>query len=153
MDNLQELRSLLEASGDPDNPTPEQLEQLLERAEQIGVVGLSRFPEKAARRVPSYLAAKGYDVVPINPNAQRIFGRDVYGTLSEVPDELDLVIVFRPSGEAGRFVKEAAARPERPAIWLQEGIFADPEVSAARANGILAIQDLCAFKVHRALHG
>jgi len=153
MDNLQELRGLLEASGDPDNPTPQQLEQLLERAEHIGVVGLSRFPEKAARRVPSYLAAKGYDVVPINPNARRIFGRDVYESLSDVPDALDLVIVFRPSGEAGRFVTEAAARPERPAIWLQEGIFADPEISAARAKGILAVQDLCAFKVHRALHG
>lgn len=153
MDNLQELRSLLEASGDPDNPTPEQLEQLLERARHIGVVGLSRFPEKAARRVPSYLAAKGYDVVPINPNARRIFGRDVYETLSDVPDALDLVIVFRPSSEAGRFVTEAAGRPERPAIWLQEGIFADPEIAAARAKGLLAVQDLCVFKVHRALHG
>jgi predicted CoA-binding protein len=152
MDNRHELRGLLEASGDPDNPTPEQLEQLLERTERIGVVGLSRFPEKAARRVPSYLAAKGYDVVPINPNARRIFGRDVYESLSDVPDALDLVIVFRPSGEAGRFVTEAAARPERPAIWLQEGIFAHPEISAARAKGILAVQDLCAFKAHRALH-
>lgn len=153
MENLAEVHQLLAASSDEDNPSPETLKELLGRVEHIGVIGLSRFPEKAARRVPSYLAAKGYDVIPINPNAERIFGREVYATLAEVPEELDLVIVFRPSDEAGRFVAEAAQRPERPAIWLQEGIRADAEVAAARAEGITAVQDLCAFRVHRALEG
>jgi predicted CoA-binding protein len=151
MDNLEEVRRLLAASGDESNPGPEELHALLERTERIGVIGLSRFPEKAARRVPSYLAAKGYDIVPINPHADRIFGRDVYASLADVPGELDLVIVFRPSEEAGAFVEEIARRPERPAIWLQEGIRADAAVTAARAEGIMAVQDLCAFRVHRAL--
>jgi len=151
MENLQEVSRLLAASADDGNPSPGKLQELLEQAEQIGVVGLSRFPEKAARRVPSYLAAKGYNVIAINPNAERIFGRAVYDRLSDVPDELDLVIVFRPSGEAGRHVAEAAQRPERPAIWLQEGIFAGEEIATARADGITAIQDLCVFRVHRAL--
>ena len=64
---------------------------------------------------------------------------------------VDLVIVFRPSDQAGRFVTEAAARPERPAIWLQTGIRADEEIAAARADGLLAVQDLCSFRVHLAL--
>ena len=151
MENLQEVSRLLAASADDGNPSPEELQELLERVEHIGVIGLSRSPEKAARRVPSYLAAKGYNVIPINPNAERIFGRAVYDRLSDVPDELDLVIVFRPSDEAGRHVAEATLRPERPAIWLQEGIFADEEIAIARADGITAIQDLCVFRVHRAL--
>lgn len=153
MDGTHEVRHLLSASRDAGNPTPEQLEDLLRRVERIGVIGLSRFPEKPARRVPSYLAAKGYDVVPINPNAQRIFGRDVYDRLGDVPGELDLVIVFRPSDEAGQHVRAAMERPEKPAIWLQEGIMAQPEVDAARARGITAVQDMCSFKVHRALFG
>jgi predicted CoA-binding protein len=153
MDDLQEVQRLLSASADESNPSAGQLHDLLERAERIGVVGISRFPEKAARRVPSYLAAKGYDIVPINPNATRILGRDVYDTLSDVVEPLDLVIVFRPSAEAGGHVAEAAARPERPAIWLQEGIVADEATAAARADGILVIQDMCAFKVPRALYG
>lgn len=153
MDDLQEVSRLLAASSDEDNPSPEELRQLLERVEHIGVIGLSRFTEKAARRVPSYLAAKGYDVIPINPNATRVLGRNAYDRLSDVPDELDLVIVFRPSEEAGAHVAEAAQRPERPAIWLQEGVVAADEISAARADGITAVQDLCAFLVHRALEG
>jgi len=96
MDQLQELRLVLEASDDADNPGARELRDLMERVERIGVIGLSRFPEKPARRVPSYLAAKGYEIVPINPNADRILGQDVYERLSDVPDELDMVMVFRP---------------------------------------------------------
>lgn len=150
---LEEVRQLLAASGDDDNPSAEELHELLEGATRIGVIGLSRFPEKAARRVPSYLAAKGYDVVPINPHADRILGKEAYDTLADVPGELDMVIVFRPSEEAGRHVREAMERPERPAIWLQQGIFAPEEIADARAAGVRAVQDLCSFQVHRALYG
>jgi uncharacterized protein len=151
-DSLTELRHLLADSSDPQNPTAEELRDLFDAVRRIAVVGLSRFPEKAARRVPSYLAAKGYDIVPINPNAERILGKPAYDTLRDVPGQLDMVVIFRPSAEAGAHVREAAGRPERPAIWLQEGIRADEEVAAARADGITAVQDLCTFKVHRALN-
>jgi predicted CoA-binding protein len=153
MDDLQELRMVLAASADEANPGAEELRDLLERVQRIGVVGLSRFPEKAARRVPSYLAAKGYEVVPINPNADRILGKEVFDSLSDVPGDLDMVLVFRPSDEAPRHVRDALDRPEKPAIWLQEGIFAPAEIEAAREAGVTAVQDLCAFKVHRALYG
>lgn len=153
MDRLIELRQVLAASADPHNPGAAEFRALLDQVERIGVIGLSRFPAKAARRVPSYLAAKGYEIVPINPNAERILGRDAYARLGDVQEPLDMVLIFRPSEEAGPLVAEAARRPERPAVWLQEGIFAEPEVAAARTAGVMAVQDLCAFKVHRALYG
>ena len=153
MDELHELRSVLADSVDAENPGPEELRDLFDRVERIAVIGLSRFPEKPARRVPSYLAAKGYEIVPVNPHAERVLGRDAYDRLSDVPGELDMVIVFRPSDEAGRHVRDALDRPERPAVWLQEGIVAPDEVAVARASGVTAVQDLCSFKVHRALRG
>ena len=145
------LRRVLDASSDPDNPSAEELDEFLHRARRIAVIGLSRDPEKAARRVPSYLAAKGYEIIPVNPHAERILGRDSYPDVTIVPGKLDAVIVFRPSEVAGDFVKDIMARPDRPAIWLQEGIRADEEIAEARAQGTLAVQDLCAYKVHRAL--
>jgi hypothetical protein len=141
----------LQESTDPDNPSAEVLRALFERVQRIAVIGLSRSPDKAARRVPSYLAAKGYDVIPVNPNADRILGKQAYPTLSAVQDPVDLVVIFRPSDQAGPFVAEAAARPERPAIWLQQGIRADPEIRAAREAGSIAVQDMCSYRVHRAL--
>jgi hypothetical protein len=152
VDSVAELRALLEGSSDPGNPGAEELRELFDTVQRIAVIGLSRFPEKPARRVPSYLAAKGYDIVPVNPHAERILGKQAYRSLSDVPGPLDMVVIFRPSAQAGAFVTEAAARPERPAIWLQQGIRADEEIAGARAEGITAVQDLCTYRVHRALY-
>jgi hypothetical protein len=119
----------------------------------MAVVGLSRDPAKAARRVPSYLAAKGYDVIPVNPNADRILGKEALDHLDDVTEPVDLVLVFRPSEEAAEVIKAAAARGEKPLIWLQEGIRADEAAREARAGGLVVVQDLCIFKVHRTLEG
>ena len=139
-------------SSDPENPPPEKIRDLFERLHRIAVVGLSRDPAKAARRVPSYLAAKGYEIIPVNPHADRMLGREAVASLSEIREYLDMVLVFRPSLEAGAIIEEAAARAGRPAIWLQEGIRADAQARKAREEGRLVIQDLCTYKVHRALY-
>jgi predicted CoA-binding protein len=152
MHSLDALEVLLGESSDPHNPSAGEIHQLFERMRRLAVVGISRDPTKAARRVPSYLAAKGYEVIPVNPHAERILGRIAHPTLTDVLEPVDAVVVFRPSGQAGAIVDEATTRRERPAIWLQEGIRADPETARARALGFLVVQDLCAYKVHRALY-
>lgn len=151
MEPLQELTRLLEESSDPDNPPAEAIRTLFEKAWRIAVVGLSRDPAKAARRVPAYLAAKGFGIVPVNPHADRILGRPAHATLTAVEEPVDMVILFRPSDQVGPFVREAMARPEEPAIWLQEGITAPDEVAEARAAGRMVVQDVCSYKAHRAL--
>jgi len=151
MDRIDSVRLLLRESSDRDNPPAEGVAALFERLSRIAVVGLSRNPAKAARRVPSYLAAQGYEIYPVNPHAERLLGRPASATLSEVPDALDMVVVFRPSAEAGAVVREAMGLEGGPAIWLQEGIRADREAAEARAAGRFVVQDLCTYKVHRAL--
>jgi uncharacterized protein len=145
------LERTLAWSSDRSNPGMQEIVDLLHRVKRIAVVGMSRDPEKPARRIPAYLAVAGYEVIPVNPNATRIIGKDVYASLAEVPGELDLVVMFRPSDQVGPFVDEAAGRPERPAIWLQEGITAEEEVKRARDSGLVVVQDLCIYKVHRLL--
>ena len=145
------LERVLSASSDRENPGPKELGELLGGVRRIAVIGMSRFPEKPARRVPAYMAAHGYDVVPVNPNAERVAGRTAYATLDDVPGDVDMVMIYRPSDQAGAFVRQALERPERPAIWLSEGIRSDPEISEARRLGVTAVQDLCAYKVHVAL--
>jgi predicted CoA-binding protein len=150
-DEAETLRGVLSASTDPENPGARELRDVLERARRIAVVGLSRFPEKPSLRVPAYFVSRGYEVVPVNPNAERVLGRQAYPKLADVPGDVDLVMIFRPSDQAGAFVHEALARPERPAIWLSEGIRADAAVADARSRGVTAIQDLCPYKVHSRL--
>lgn len=153
MNRIAEIQRLLEKSSDGSNPTAEALVEILRDVQHIAVVGLSRYLEKPARRVPSYLAAKGFDVIPVNPKADRLLGRRSWHTLGEVPDALDMVLVFRPAPEAADVVEQAMARPERPVIWLQAGIRAPEAVANARAAGHVVVHDLCIFRVHRVLVG
>jgi predicted CoA-binding protein len=148
---VNEIQAILSESRDRENPGADELRDLLVRTRRIAVVGLSRFPEKPSLRIPAYMVSRGYVVVPVNPHAERVLNQKAYPTLSEVPDAVDLVMIFRPSDQAGAFVSEALARPERPAIWLSEGIRADREIAEARRRGVPAVQDLCAYKVHSAL--
>jgi predicted CoA-binding protein len=151
MNATERLEALLNESGDRDNPDPKQLKEIMDSVRSIAVVGISRNPEKPARRVPSYLAAKGYDVIPINPFVDEILGKKAKDTLEEVSDPVDMVLVFRPSEEAAEILAIAMIREEKPVIWLQKEIRADDVADRARAAGITVVQDLCAYEVHKAL--
>ncbi len=153
MDVLERMQSILDESGDPGNPGPEEIKEILESVRSIAVVGISRNPEKAARRVPAYLAARGYDIVPVNPMVEEILGKKARSSLQEVSEPVDMVLVFRPSEEAAKIAEVALARPEHPVIWLQEEIRADDVASRARSQGRIFVQDLCAFKMHKAMLG
>lgn len=145
------MQEVLDASTDGENPDPEGIRKIMETVRTIAVVGISRDPSKAARRVPAYLASKGYEIIPVNPFVDRILGQEARDSLQEVEETLDMVLVFRPSEEAGRIAEIAMARDEKPVIWLQQGIKADPVASRARALGLTVVQDLCAYEVHEAL--
>ena len=153
MPALVALQRILDASGAPDNPTAEELSELFATVRTIAVIGMSRDPAKAARRGPSYLATKGYEVIPVNPLAERILGRTAYATVSDVPQDIDLVEIFSPSESAGTCVAEATRLAGKPAIWLQEGIWARTAVDAARRKGFMVVQNMCTYRVHGALHG
>lgn len=151
MDATAALEGILAHSGDENNPGPEAVRGIMESVKRIAVVGISRNPEKAARRVPSYLAAQGYDIVPVNPFVDEILGKTAVDSLDEVTDPVDMVLVFRPSEEAAVIAETALARPEKPVVWLQQGILAPEVARRARDQGFTMVQDLCAYEVHQAL--
>lgn len=151
MDPMTRLQGILAASADRENPSPDELKEMMDSVRTIAVVGISRNPEKPARRVPSYMAAKGYEVIPVNPFVDRVLGKEAKDSLPEVTAPVDMVLVFRPSDEAAKIAEVAMARAEKPIIWLQEGIQADQVAARAREAGITVVQDLCIYKVHKAI--
>jgi predicted CoA-binding protein len=127
-----------------------ELREILDH-DRIAVVGCSGTPGKAAHDVPHYLHRQGYDVVPVNPYADEIFGREAYDSLSAVPGEVDIVDVFRPSEEVSGIVDEAVDREDVAVIWLQLGIHDDAAVERAEADGRQVVQDMCMKPTHRRL--
>ena len=154
MEDREHLERVLRSSGDwANNPGPDEMRDLIRGTDSIAVVGMSRDPMKPARRVPSYLTAMGAHVIPINPLAGRMLGTPARKSLEDVPEPVDMVKIFRPSNQVAPFIRAAAARPERPVIWLPEGVGDDVAVAEARAAGLVVVQDLCIYQVHRAMGG
>lgn len=116
--------------------------QVLADAHTIAVVGASRDPQKPAHWVPMMLQEQGWRVVPINPHAQQLFGEHAYARLADVPEQVDVVEVFRPAEEAEELVREAAAVGAR-AIWLQLGITNHRARELAGELGLDFVEDTC----------
>jgi len=63
----------------------------------LALFGLSRDPKKISRQVYNLLVAKGYQVYPINPNADKIDSITCYRSLDQVDKKLDgAVIITNP---------------------------------------------------------
>ncbi|MFB6186692.1 MAG: CoA-binding protein, partial [Halobacteriaceae archaeon] len=73
-----------------------QLKDILEY-DTIAVVGCSSTPGKDAHEIPKFLLEKGYEIIPVNPYADEIFGKQTYDSLSDVSETIDVVDIFRPS--------------------------------------------------------
>ena len=77
-------------------------DRILREFRNIAVVGLSTSPERPSYRIASYLAGQGYNIIPVNPNAPEIMGRKSYPDLSSIPEEVDVVQVFRRAEDSGK---------------------------------------------------
>jgi predicted CoA-binding protein len=117
----------------------------------IAVVGCSGTPGKAAHDIPKYMRDHGYDVVPVNPFSEEILGREAYDSLAEVPDDVDIVDVFRPSDEVGDIVEETLDRDDAGVVWTQLGIRNDEATARAEAAGKRVVQDKCLKVEHQRL--
>ena len=121
----------------------------------IAVVGMSKNSQKAAGSIPLILKNQGYSVIPVNPSADEIAGMKCYDNLLEIPENIDIVNIFRPSEDALDIVKNAIERfkirKDIKLIWLQEGIINSEAQKLAEDAGIEFLQDHCIYKEYNKL--
>ncbi len=133
------------------------LRRLLSRARRIAVLGIK--PESRADQpahyVPRYLAAAGYEILPVPvyyPDVTAILGHPVSRTVASVPGPIDIVLVFRrPADVPAHLADLLAGRPG--AVWLQSGIRHQPTEAALAAAGITVVADRCMMVDHQRLIG
>jgi uncharacterized protein len=126
------------------------VDRILRSYTTITVVGASANPLKAAHSVPAYMQQHGWRIVPVNPHAEEILGEPVYRALADVPEQVGLVDVFRPSPmtpEVARQAVDAGAT----ALWLQLGIVSKEARAIAEGAGLLYVEDRCLIIEQRRL--
>lgn len=116
----------------------------------VAVVGMSKNEEKAANYVPKYLLENGYNIIPVNPTADSILERKCYPGLQDVPEQIDIVDVFRPSEQVMPVIQEAIKKKPK-VIWLQEGIHNEEAENLAKSAGITVVFNRCMLAEHQRL--
>ncbi|MCS6783959.1 MAG: CoA-binding protein [Candidatus Caldarchaeum sp.] len=126
------------------------IREILTKYKKIAVVGASREHTKPANYVPRFLMRQGYEVFPVNPFADEIFGQKPYKSLEEVPQPVEIVDVFRPS-EAVYEVAVAAAKISPKVFWMQEGIYNREAAELLKSKGVVVVWNRCMMKEHNRL--
>lgn len=128
------------------------LRRILGQYKVLAVVGLS-----ADWYRPSYFAAKymlehGYRVIPVNPKYPEILGQRCYRSLQDIPEPVQIVDVFRKSGDVPP-IAEAAIAIGAKVLWQQLGVRNEEAAAKARAAGLETVMDRCVKIEHARLFG
>ncbi len=126
------------------------VETLLTSYDTITVVGASNAPHKPAHYVPEHMQAHGWRIIPVNLRAREILGQPVYRTLADVPEQVGLVDVFRPSARTPDIARQAVAAGAS-ALWLQLHITSAEARRIAEDAGLRYVENRCLIIEQRRL--
>ena len=128
------------------------MKEILLSAKTIASVGLSSNQEKESYGIVSYLKEQGYRIIPVNPTATEILGEKVYPDLESIPDQVDVVQVFRKPEDVPPVV-DSAIKIGAKVVWMQEGIVNEEAAQKAREAGLQVVMDACMRATHQRLIG
>jgi predicted CoA-binding protein len=134
------------------NPDDDEVKALLERSKVIAVVGLSSNPERDSNKVARYLVDHGYTVIPVNPRESEIIGLKSYPDLASIPQDVDIVDIFRKV-EFIPAIVDAAIEKGAKAVWMQLGLAVNASADKARAEGLDVVMSRCIKVEHAKLLG
>jgi len=119
---------------------------ILNTVKTIAMVGISPKENRPSYFAFKYLLERGYRMIPINPGqaGKTILGQKVYAKLSDIPDPIDMVDVFRGSEHVLPIVKEAVAlKPKPQVIWMQLMVRNDEAAKLAEDAGLKVVMNRC----------
>ena len=120
------------------------IREILSKYKSIAMVGVSNDTTKASTIVMKYMQKYGFKVYPVNPRAagQKILGEEVFATISDIKDQVDIVDVFRPSKEVYA-IAEDAIKIGAKVLWLQLGIRDEKAKDLMEKNNIEYVDNKC----------
>jgi predicted CoA-binding protein len=131
------------------DPQHEAIHHILTHFRTVAVVG---FSDRDRRRpnfyAPAYLKGHGYTVIPVNPRLEIALGRPAYPSLLDIPDPVDVALLYLTPKRMGPAVDQAIAIGAK-AVWMPLGIEDEESAARARAAGLLVVMDRCMMVEHK----
>lgn len=132
-----------------------QIGELLAQTKTIAVLGIKTEAQsnQPAFYVPKYMQNAGFKIIPVPvyyPDVTEILGEPVHRALAEIPEEVDMVNVFRRPQDIPPHVADIIAKKPK-SVWLQLGIYHNEAAQQLAEAGIKVVQDRCLMVDHRRL--
>jgi hypothetical protein len=125
------------------NPARREIQDLLRHAQTVAVVGLSDRPYRTSHAIAAALQGFGYKIFPVNPNLRgQVLGEEPYASVEDVPEQVDIVDVFRRSEKVMPVAEDAVASGAK-VLWMQSGVVNEEAAAYAREHGLTVVMDRC----------
>jgi len=125
--------------------------EILDKYRKVAVIGFSDNPSRDSHSIALYLKKYGYTVYGVNPKlgGKTIEGIKCFNTLADIPDEVEIIDIFRLPIAVPPIVQEAIKLNYKPAvIWTQFGIINEEARKLALENGFEYVEDRCILVEH-----
>ncbi|WP_338469369.1 CoA-binding protein [Niallia sp. XMNu-256] len=132
-----------------ENPSRDEIRDILKKSKRVAVVGLSDNPERTSHMVSKAMQDAGYEIIPVNPKADEILGVKAVASLKEIEGHVDIVNVFRRSEHLLDVAKEFL-EIDADIYWAQSGLENEEAYNLLKEKGYTVIMDRC-IKVEHAL--
>ena len=123
----------------------EEIRALIQTTKRIAVLGIKTEAQadQPSVYVPIYLKKADFEIIPVPvyyPDTTVILGEKVFRRLIDIPDEIDMVDVFRRSHDVAGHIDDILAKKPN-SVWLQSGIRNDAAAEIFAKAGIKVVQD------------
>ena len=124
-------------------PSDEEVAELLRSSKTVAIVGASDNPERPVYGVSEWLLDNShFQIFFVNPRLEKLFGHDVYPSIADIPEWVDIVDVFRNVADVPTVLDEAIAVKAK-SMWLQLWLRDDISANRAVKNGLKVVQNRC----------
>lgn len=131
---------------------PQERLRILREYRTVAMVGLSSNPLRPSYFAATYLANRGYDIIPVNPRATSILGRESVPSLRAIQRPVEVVDIFRPSQFVPAIVEDAIAIGAK-VVWMQFDVIHEEAAERALDAGLQVVMDHCMKVEHARFFG
>lgn len=127
----------------------------LQQSKTIAIIGLSSNPWRTSNHIGNYLLQRRFDIIPINPNEEEVFGIRCFDSILDLSNEkeIDIVVIFRNKTYSADMVREIAEWSNRtgqkPLVWTQLDVSTSEAESIASDAGLPYVINRCIMVEHR----
>jgi uncharacterized protein len=109
---------------------------------KIAVAGVSRSTKKFGGAVYKELTEKGFEVIPVNPNTDSLYGVTCFPSVSALPSGIESLLIVTSKKQTLEVLKEAVSKGIRN-IWIQQMSETTDTVEYMQSNNLSVIMKEC----------